>query len=97
MTEPISNTTTPKRNTTTSPSTLQASPVADKRAFAKRWLISPRTVDNFLAIGMPHLKIGTRRVRIEIEQADEWMRERYRVRRLKGQCCKAKANGGGAQ
>jgi len=55
--------------------------VTDKRGFGARWLFSVRHVDNLLAEGLPHLKIGKRRVRIVISEADAWMREKFGVRR----------------
>ena len=53
----------------------------DKTTFAKRWGFSLRTVDNFLAQGMPHLAVGRRRVRIVVMEADAWMQERFGTRR----------------
>jgi len=57
------------------------SPYTDKRGFAKRWSVSTRTVDSWLAAGMVHLKIGNRRVRICIAEADAWMQEQFRTQR----------------
>jgi hypothetical protein len=51
--------------------------ITDKRGYAQRWQFSPRHVDNLIARGLPHLKIGKRRVRILIDEADSWMRETY--------------------
>jgi hypothetical protein len=66
--------------------TSLASPFTDKRGYAKRWQGSTRWVDGLLAQGLPHLKIGKRRVRICIANADEWMQSQFRVQRraLKG-------------
>jgi hypothetical protein len=58
-----------------------ASPYTDKRGFGRRWQGSPRWVDNLLAQGLPHLKIGKRRVRICLAEADAWMQETFRVQR----------------
>lgn len=55
--------------------------ITDKRGYARRWQFSPRHVDNLLAQGCPHLKIGKRRVRIIIAEADTWMKERFGTRR----------------
>jgi hypothetical protein len=55
--------------------------ITDKRGYAERWHFSPRLIDNLLAQGLPHLKIGTRRVRILVEEADAWMRERFGTQR----------------
>ena len=58
-----------------------AAPVTDKKGFGARYVVSSRKVDNLLADGLPHLKIGSRRVRIVIEEADKWMREKYGTQR----------------
>jgi hypothetical protein len=55
--------------------------ITDKRGYAERWRFSPRHIDNLLAQGLPHLKIGSRRVRILIDEADLWMRERFGTQR----------------
>ena len=58
-------------------------PVAtDKKGFAERWNLSARHINNLMDDGLPHLKIGRRRVRIVLEEADRWMKEKYGVRRL---------------
>jgi hypothetical protein len=59
-----------------------AGEITDKKGFAVRWGFSIRMVDNFLAAGLPHLKIGKRRVRILIDEADAWMKERFGTRRM---------------
>jgi hypothetical protein len=64
-----------------SPVPTDTSVVTDKRGYAKRWHFSIRHIDNLLAKGMPHLKIGSRRVRIIIAEADKWMHEQYGTRR----------------
>lgn len=61
--------------------TRLADEITDKRGYGARWLFSVRHVDNLLAEGLPHLKIGKRRVRIVISEADAWMRERFGTRR----------------
>lgn len=55
--------------------------ITDKRRFAKRWQGSTRWVDGLVAKGLPHLKIGLRRVWILVTEADEWMRAQFSVRR----------------
>lgn len=55
--------------------------ISDKRGFGQRWLFSPRHVDNLIAQGLPHLKVGKRRVRIINSEADAWMKERFGTRR----------------
>jgi predicted DNA-binding transcriptional regulator AlpA len=59
----------------------EANEITDKRGYGARWGFSVRHIDNLLAQGCPHLKIGKRRVRIIVAEADEWMREKFRVRR----------------
>jgi hypothetical protein len=61
--------------------TSLASPFTDKRGYAGRWQGSTRWVDDLIARGMPHLKIGSRRVRICIADADAWMRTQFYVQR----------------
>jgi hypothetical protein len=63
-------------------SILEAQVVTDKRGFAARWQLSPRTISNFLAQGMPHCRCGERRVRIVVCEGDAWMKERFGTRRL---------------
>jgi len=55
--------------------------ITDKPGYAARWLFSPRHIDNLIAQGLPHLKIGQRRVRIVVADADAWMKDRYGTRR----------------
>ena len=55
--------------------------ITDKRGYAAHWGFSVRHIDNLLKRGCPHLKIGKRRVRIIIPEADEWMRQQYGTRR----------------
>src|SRR5690349_9375432 len=62
----------------------QDRPVLDKRGYAARWLFSPRHIDHLITQGLPHLAIGTRRVRIFVDEADAWMRARYGVQRRTG-------------
>lgn len=68
--------------TETPAGTKLAADIADKAQFGQRWGFSPRHVDNFLAQGMPHLKIGARRVRIIVSEADAWLKSRFGTRRL---------------
>jgi len=58
-----------------------ATPITDKRGYGARWLFSARHIDNLLAQGLPHCKMGRRRVRIVVAEADAWMRERFGTRR----------------
>jgi predicted DNA-binding transcriptional regulator AlpA len=59
----------------------EASEILDKKGYAARWHFSSRTVDNLLAQGLPHCKIGKRRVRIVTNEADAWMRSRFGTQR----------------
>jgi hypothetical protein len=59
----------------------QDAPVLDKDGFARRWLFSRRYIDSFLAQGLPHCKLGSRRVRIVTSEGDRWMIERFGTRR----------------
>ena len=43
--------------------------------FSKRW------VDLQMANGMPHLKLGRRRVRFDLAEVREWLRQKYHVQR----------------
>ena len=60
------------------------SPFTTKKRFGDRWEVSDRMIDKLLAKGMPHLKIGSRRVRICIAEADQWMNEQFRTVRRNG-------------
>lgn len=55
--------------------------VFDKRGYAGRWQLSARKIDALLAAGLPHLKIGSRRVRIIGAEADAWMRRQFHTQR----------------
>jgi len=55
--------------------------IVDKKEYASRWSFSLRTIDNLLRDGLPHLKVGKRRVRIFVADADLWMRERFSQQR----------------
>ncbi len=64
------------------PGDLRAETILDKRGFAAHWKFSVRTIDGLLAHGLPHLKIGKRRVRINTCVADSWMTENFGVQRI---------------
>jgi hypothetical protein len=72
-----------KREAVTGGAPSATTNITDKRGYAQRWQFSPRHVDNLIARGLPHLKIGKRRVRILIDEADSWMRETYGTQCLK--------------
>jgi hypothetical protein len=67
--------------TTAAPCT-DAAEITDKKGYARRWQGSPRWIDGLLAQGLPHCKIGARRVRILIPEADAWMREQFHTQRI---------------
>jgi hypothetical protein len=75
-----SNTLATPENATGNQTSL-ASPFTDKRGYAQRWQFSTRKCDDLIAQGLPHLKIGKRRVRICIMEADSWMQAQFRVQR----------------
>jgi len=58
-----------------------AAEITDKRGYGARWGFSIRHIDNLLAQGCPHLKVGKRRVRIVVADADQWMKERFGTQR----------------
>lgn len=60
---------------------MTAAEIVDKKGFGARWMFKPRMVDKFLAEGLPHLKIGSRRVRIVVAEGDAWMIQRYGCQR----------------
>jgi hypothetical protein len=61
--------------------TKLAAEITDKRGYAARWGFSIRHIDNLLAQGCPHLKIGKRRVRLVVTEADEWMKRTFATQR----------------
>jgi predicted DNA-binding transcriptional regulator AlpA len=61
-----------------------AQDITDKSGFAARWGGSRRWVDKLLAQGLPHLKIGARRVRIITAEADAWMKQQFGTQRMGG-------------
>lgn len=52
-----------------------------KRDTAKRHSLSERTVDNFVAAGMPVLRISSRKLLFPVADCDAWIRERFLVSR----------------
>ena len=54
---------------------------ADKRDIAALLKMSVRTVDNLLAAGCPHLKLGETRVRFDIDEVRSWLADTYRIQR----------------
>jgi len=92
MTQPLSC--APDTATGTKLAANEDSPFGDKLAvarlaggFSKRW------VDLQMARGMPHMRIGRRRVRFDLTEVREWLREKYRVQRRGPAQSTATANG----
>lgn len=77
----IDNSFTPQPASGTKLAETESNPVTDKKGYARRWLFSTRKIDGLLALGMPHCKVGARRVRIVIAEADAWMREKFGTQR----------------
>ncbi len=50
-----------------------------KREFARRHSVSPRTVDNWRAQGLPALVIGRRKILLPVDLADAWIRDRFLI------------------
>lgn len=57
-------------------------PFGDKRAVAKlAGGFSKRWVDLQMAAGMPHMRVGPRRVRFDLAEVREWLLAKYHVQR----------------
>ena len=69
--------------------TKSAAEILDKKLYGQHWQFSVRHVDNLIAQGLPHLKVGKRRVRIIVSEADAWMRERFGTQRRSSSRAKA--------
>lgn len=64
------------------PGLVNSSPqFADKKAIAEMLGMSTRSVDNFLAAGMPHMKFGARCVRFDVDEVRAWLKAQYGHRR----------------
>jgi predicted DNA-binding transcriptional regulator AlpA len=48
-----------------------------KKDVARMLQMSVRSVDNFLAAGLPHVKISSRRVRFDLPECRQWFKERF--------------------
>jgi len=64
-----------------------------KRDVAQMVQMSIRSVDNFIAQGCPHLKLGKRRVRFDMSEVRHWLMENFRTQRRAP--AKIHQNGGG--
>ena len=58
--------------------------LGDKRDVAAMALVSTRTVDTLLTEGLPHIKMGYRTLRFDLEEVRAWLRDRYHVQRRGG-------------
>ena len=58
-----------------------ANEITDKHGYGRRWGVCARTLDNWLAAGLPHLKLSQRMVRIDIVAADAWLKEKFGTQR----------------
>ena len=48
-----------------------------KREIARRFDVCARTIDHWIARGMPHFKPSVRMVRFSISDSDEWYRRQF--------------------
>ena len=55
---------------------------ASKRDVAALLGFSVRTVDNLMARGLPHYKVGRRRCRFDLAEVRDWVKQTYGARRL---------------
>ena len=53
-----------------------------KRDVAALLVVCPRTVDNLMQRGLPHLKLSQRIVRFDLEECARWARENFSTRRM---------------
>jgi predicted DNA-binding transcriptional regulator AlpA len=53
----------------------------DRKTVAEATQVSPRTVDNWVRRGMPHLKLSPRMVRFDLGEVLGWIRSNYGTRR----------------
>jgi hypothetical protein len=54
-------------------------PWVGKREIARRFDVCARTIDHWIARGMPHFKPSVRMVRFSISDCDEWYRRQFSV------------------
>lgn len=52
-----------------------------KRDVAAMVQMSVRSVDNFVAAGCPHLKLGKRRLRFDMGEVRQWLADNFRTQR----------------
>jgi hypothetical protein len=49
----------------------------NKRDVARMLQMSTRSVDNYLAAGLPHIKVSSRRVRFDLGECRVWFKEQF--------------------
>ena len=49
----------------------------DKKGYGEHLGFCERTVTNLIGKGLPCLKVGARRIRIEVAEADRWMQRTF--------------------
>ncbi|MGA2030466.1 MAG: hypothetical protein ABSG87_10390 [Verrucomicrobiota bacterium] len=54
---------------------------ATKRETAAAIQLSIRTLDTYIARGLPHLRLGARRCRFDLQEVKSWLNENYKVQR----------------
>jgi predicted DNA-binding transcriptional regulator AlpA len=52
-----------------------------KRDVATMLQLSVRTIDSYLAQGMPHLKLGSRRCRFDLAETRTWFKQQFQTQR----------------
>lgn len=65
-----------------------------KRQFAALCGVSGRTVCNWTAAGMPHLRPGPRKTLYDPAEAQAWVRDRFTVTRKPSTSARARMEGG---
>ena len=63
----------------------------DKRDLARLLKLSPRSISNWMDKGLPHLRLGERRVRFVTPDVMQWFQENCACQRI------GKLNGNGAR
>ena len=53
----------------------------DKEGFGQQFDVSKRTVDGWLADGLPHLKLSARCVRIPVSEGSDWVKRKFFTQR----------------
>ena len=59
----------------------------DKIALSKILAICPRTIDNLIAKGLPHIKYSARLVRFQPGEVRQWIDDNYKLQRRKSIPC----------